>query len=294
MQDTRSLTRGPPEPRVRINRWTGVRAIKKAPPKTDWQVSAEKQFLAERVDVNKDALLHWLTEDDVRHLSPEMRRCLTLRCANSEELSQWRKTQWMRKFQLKPFDTNSAAVVIAMLTEKIMRMRAHLLRNPLRFGHQMVKISMSIKLAKRNRMMKALYKRDYPLYKTVCDELGLRCVRYAIPGDTDPSKMVNTQAVDGDRARFLIRQRLYRAKWRPREMRDPHTNQLIRYTRHPLEPPPESHGKARAAPQQISRAWPYSLKQDRVQGKQVVYNPTAPGLGYLPQKLNPIGGPVEE
>mmetsp|Transcript_46476 Transcript_46476/g.149305 ORF Transcript_46476/g.149305 Transcript_46476/m.149305 type:complete len:331 (-) Transcript_46476:89-1081(-) len=284
-QDVRTIAR------VRINRWTGVRAIKVGAPKTEWQIAAEKEFLAMREQVPKDALLWYLTEDDVRKLSPEMRKCLSLRCASNEEKSKWRKHQLIRKFQRKPFDTNSPAVRIAVLTEKIMRLRAHLLRNPNRWGHQMGKISMAVKLSQRQKSMKVLYKTDFVLYQTVCKELGLRCVRFAVPSSKDPAKMINAQAIDGDRAKFLIRQRLYHAKFRPREMRDPQTNQLIRYTRHPMEPVPESHGKALPTPQQVSRAWPYSVRPDRVAGKQIVYNPTAAGRGFLPGRLKPVGGP---
>merc|ERR1719476_1016240 len=101
--------------------------------------------------------------------------------------------------------------------------------------------------------------------------------------------MLNPLAVDGDKAKFLIRQRIFHAKHRPREMRDPATNQLIRYTRHPMEPVPANHGKAKKTSQRISVSWPYSVRQDRVEGKQVVHNPTAAGKGYRPARLAGIG-----
>jgi len=280
--------------RVRINRFTGVRAIKVGAPKTEWQIAAEKAFLQMRAQVPKEPYVMHLTPDDVRNLSPEMKRCLTLRCGSSKDQSDWRKHQLIRKFQRRPFDTNSLPVRIATLTEKILRLRAHLMRNPGRWSHQVSKISMAVRLSKRQKAMKSLYKSDYKLYKHICDELGIRCIRFAVPGSKDPSQITNPQAVDGDQAKFLIRQRLYHAKFRPREMRDPETNQLIRYTRHPVEPVPANHGKAIASPQQISRAWPYGVKTDRVAGKQVVYNPTAPGRGYWPASLVGLGGPIQE
>uniref|UniRef100_A0A7S2MQ16 Ribosomal protein S15 n=1 Tax=Zooxanthella nutricula TaxID=1333877 RepID=A0A7S2MQ16_9DINO len=246
-----------------------------------------------RAQVPKEPYVWNLTDDDVKHLSPEMRRCLSLRCGSSEDVSNWRKHQLIRKFQRSASDTNSPAVRIAVLTEKIMRLRAHLLRNPGTRGHQAAKISMSMRLSKRQKAMKLLYKSDFTLYRHVCQELGIRCVRFAVPGSKDPSKMVNPQAVDGDRARFLIRQRMYHAKYRPRELRDTETNKLIRYTRHPMEPVPASHGKAIATPQQVSRAWPYGVRGDRVAGQQVVYNPTAAGPGYWPAKFDGLGGPVQ-
>jgi hypothetical protein len=45
---------------------------------------------------------------------------------------------------------------------------------------------------------------------------------------------------------------------------------------------PESWGKPQPVQQQISRAWPYGVRSERVEGRQVVYNPTAPGKGFMP------------
>mmetsp|Transcript_23486 Transcript_23486/g.61879 ORF Transcript_23486/g.61879 Transcript_23486/m.61879 type:complete len:322 (-) Transcript_23486:12-977(-) len=287
-QDARGVAR------VRINRFTGIKSVKVGAPKTDWQLTAEKEFLAMRAQVPKDAYLWYLTDDDVRHLSDEMKKALSLRCGSSEDISKWRKHQLIRKFQRRPFDTNSPAVRIAVLTEQIMRLRAHLLRNPNRWGHQTAKMSMAMKLTRRMKSMKSLYKSDFVLYKHTCSELGIRCVRFAVPGKRDLDKMLNPQAIDGDKARFLIRQRLYMAKFRPREMRDPETNRLIRYTRHPMEKVPATHGKALPTPQQVSRAWPYGVRAERVAGKQIVYNPTAPGKGFMPASHAPVGGPTQE
>lgn len=280
--------------RVRINRFTGVKALKVSAPKTEWQIAAEKEFLALRSRVPRDEYLSYLTADDVRNLSPEMQKCLTLACASEEDVSRWRRHQLIRQFQRRPFDTNSPAVRIAVLTEKILRVRAHLLRNPQGNGHQVAKRALSMYLSRRQRSMKSLYKSDFVLYKHLCKELGIRCVRFAIPPPRDPQKMINPQAVDGDRARFLIRQRMYHAKFRPREMREPETNRLIRYTRHPLEPVPQSHGKPVPIPQQVSRAWPYAVRGERVAGKHVVYNPTAPGPGFWPAKGSVVGGRTPE
>merc|ERR1712232_904938 len=103
---------------------------------------------------------------------------------------------------------------------------------------------------------------------------------YATPDSRNPAEMISPLAVDGDRARFLIRQRVYRRHFHPRRMREPMTDRLIRYTRHPMAAVPKSHGQAKATPQQVSRAWPYGVRLERVEGKQIVYNPTAPGRGF--------------
>ncbi|CAJ1386520.1 unnamed protein product [Effrenium voratum] len=275
--------------RVRINRYTGVKAVKKSPPKTEWQAAAEKQFLQMRSRIPKDELMWGLTPDDVQHLSPDMRKCLTLRCASSREISGW------RKFQRRPFDTNSPAVRIATLTEKILRLRAHLLRTDLGGMHAEAKRALRMYLTRRTQTMKTLYKSDYTLYRYTCMELGIRCVRFAIPLPSyDPQKMLNPQAVDGDHARWLIRQRLYKARHRPREVREPGTERRIRWTRHPLETVPESHGRPKPTQQQVSCAWPHGVRQERVEGKQVIYNPTAPGRGFWPAKQKIVGGRTPE
>jgi len=276
--------------RVRINRFTGVKAVKMNAPKTDWQMSAEKEFLAMRARVPEGGYTWGMTADDVRNLSPDMQHCLSLKCASSVEVSKFRKQVLIRKFQRGPFDTHSKAVTIATLTEKILLLRGQLLRHPKCSG---VKRVMSIRISARHRVMRALYRSDYTLYRHVCDELGIRCIRFAIPDTKDPSKRANPQAVDGDRARWLIRQRMYRARHRPREMREPESNRLIRYTRHPQEPVPVSWGRPQSAPQQVSRAWPYGVRQERVEGRQVIYNPTAPGKGFIPASGGKrTGGPT--
>lgn len=285
-QDSRGVSR------VRINRFTGVKAVKMNAPKTEWQLAAEKEFLQMRSQVPKEGYAFGLTGDDVRNLSPDMQHCLSLRCGSSEDISRWRKQQLIKKFQRRPFDFSSPAVRIAVLTERILRLRAHLLRHP---KHNAIKRCMSINLTARQRAMKTLYRSDYTLYRHVCSELGIRCVRFAIPDSKNPQLMNNPQAADGDRARFLIRQRMYHARYRPREMREPETNRLIRYTRHPLEPVPESHGKPQPVPQQVSRAWPYGVRSERVAGKHTVYNPTAPGKGFWPASGGrSVGGPTPE
>lgn len=276
--------------RIRINRFTGLKAQKIGVKKTEWQIAAEKEFLAYRQKgIDHNALLYGLTEDDVKGLTPQMRQLLTLRNGTTEDISKWRKQQHIRKFQDRPFGSNSPACRVACLTEKILRLREHMLRHP---KHGLGKIMMNIYIAKRQKTMKRLYKTDFVLYRHVCKELGLRCIRFAIPNPFDNQRNINPQAVDGDQAKFVIRQRMYRRHNRPRHLRDPDKGRIIRFTRHPAERVPESHGQAPKTPQQVSIAFPYGVKEDRVQGKQVLWNPTAPGRGYWPASHRVIGGPT--
>lgn len=269
--------------RVRINRFTGVKSVKTRVPKTEWQQRAEKAFLEERAKV-PEGLAMGLTTDDVHHLSPAMRKCLSLQAGSGEDVSRFRKQELMRKFQRRAFDCNSPAVRIATLTEKILRLRAHVIKNP---KHSVPKRVLSIVLSRRQKTMKSLYRHDWLLYKWVCEELGIRCIRFAVPDFKDPQMMRNPLAVDGDRAKFQMRQKIYHGRFRPRVVKDQETGQLLRYTRHPMEPVPANHGKAVKTPQQVSRVWPHGVKQERVEGKQIVYNPTAAGKGYRPAKFVP-------
>merc|ERR1712232_765658 len=129
-----------------------------------------------------------------------------------------------------------------------------------------------------------MYKKDYLLYKYVCKELGIRMVRFPIPEYSDPGRVTAPLAVDGEHCKFLIRQRLWRERHRPRPLRD-EMGVLVRYRKHPSEPVPDDHNVAQPVPQQLSAIYPYGVKRERVEGKQEIYNPTAPGKGHAPARL---------
>lgn len=76
--------------------------------------------------------------------------------------------------------------VVAELTEKILSIRAHTLRQS---RERTCLRAMSIALGHRHKLMKALYKRDFELYKYVCKILRLKCVRFSIPDSRDRSKV---------------------------------------------------------------------------------------------------------
>eukprot|EP00920_Eleutheroschizon_duboscqi_P015134 GHVT01035021.1.p1 GENE.GHVT01035021.1~~GHVT01035021.1.p1 ORF type:complete len:181 (+),score=32.08 GHVT01035021.1:628-1170(+) len=105
---------------------------------------------------------------------------------------------------------------------------------------------MSIWLARRQAAMKFLYKTNFELYLQLCKQLKIRCIRFAIPDSRCRSKQSNTLAVDGDRCRFLIRQKIWWSRHRPATIRDPGTRKLVIYTRHPVEQPPWNWGVAAA------------------------------------------------
>jgi len=260
-----------------VNFWK----LKKKRPKSDYLVNAEKEFLAERKKIPEGYILN-LTQSDVEGFSPAMQSSLSLNLANSAERSKARKALLIEKFGNGPLDSNSTPVRIAILTEKVLNLRAHLIQRP---KDNMAKSRMQILLGSRMRAMRKLYSEDFPLYEWTCKELGIKCVRFSVPSK-NPSVSVNPLAVDGDRAKFLIRQKLWKGKHRPkREPAPDGRGQGILYSKHPVEAPPENHGKPTQTPQQVNSRWPYGVSKERVEGTHKVANPTAPGKGYIPASI---------
>ncbi|CAA9990712.1 ribosomal protein S15, mitochondrial precursor, putative [Plasmodium knowlesi strain H] len=265
------------ESRVKAHRYTGITAIKTHAQKTEWYLKAERDFLAERNQIPNGFIGLW-QYDDIKHLRKNIINMLHLNCANNKQLHKYKKLCIRRCLQRRPFDTGSAPVQIGCLTEKILNLRAHLI---LRCKDHPKKRTMSIWLARRQKLMKYLYKTDFELYKHTCNLLKIKCILFAIPDSRDRSKAINAAAVDGDRCKFLIRQKLWKGKYRPRPMKDP-KGQTIRYTRHPIEQPPSDYALPKEYKPQISNSWPYGVKENYQKGTYTVYNPTAPGLGYCP------------
>ncbi|KAF4707495.1 26S proteasome non-ATPase regulatory subunit 2, partial [Perkinsus olseni] len=191
--------------------------------------------------------------------------------------SRFRRYQLLQKFQRSAFDTGSLPVKIAILTERILNMRA---TNIVQERNTRAKQAIKMALCRRNRVMKALFTKDFELYKWVVKQLGLRLVRFNYMALKDPSKTVNAIAVDGDKVKWMLQQRLWRHRYRPRNVKHPQTGKLVRYTRHLVKPPPANFGKPVPVRQQISKRWPYGVTPERVSGTYTVYNPTAPGRGF--------------
>ena len=262
----------------KIYRFTGTKVHRQKAPKSQFQIEAESQFLAERAIVPKGFVSNFKL-DDVRGLNPDIQKLLSLQCASNSDITKFRKAELVEKFSQSPFDTNSLPVKIAVLTEQILNMRQHLLAHT---RDSASKQSIAIALGKRTRAMRLLYKVNTGLYEWVCAELGIKCVRFSVPGIKHPAKALNPLAIDGDRVKWLIRRKLWRAQNRPRpEERTDGKAGKIYPLRHRTERPPEHHGKPRPVPQQVSKAYPYGVSEDRVRGNYTVHNPTAPGVGHV-------------
>jgi len=262
----------------KIYRFTGTKVHRQKTPKSSFQLEGEAQFLAERSHIPQGFISNFKL-DDVQGLKSEIQSLTSLRCASHCDISKARKAELIEKFGQSPFDTNSLPVKIAVLTETILNMREHLLTHP---RDSASKQSIAIAIGKRTRAMRLLYKANSSLYEWVCTELGITCVRFSVPGIKHPAKALNPLAIDGDRVKWLIRRKLWKGRNRPRpEERTDGKGGQVHYLRHRTEKVPDYHGKPRQLPQQISKAYPYGVGEDRVRGNYTVHNPTAPGPGYV-------------
>lgn len=265
------------ESRVKAHRYTGVTAVKTHAQKTEWYLKAEREFLAERSQIPNGYIGLW-NYDDIKQLDDTILNALHLKCGNSKQIHKFKKLQIRRALQRRPFDTGSAAVQIGCLTEKILNLRAHIIQ---KYKDQPRKRTMSILLARRQKLMKYLYKTDFELYKHTCQFLKIKFIIFAIPDSRDRAKAINPIGVDGDRCKFLIRQKLWKGRHRPRAMKNS-KGQTIRYTRHPIEQPPSNYALPKQYTPQISNSWPYGVSESYQKGNYIIPNPTAPGLGYCP------------
>lgn len=262
----------------KVYRFTGTRVHRQKTPKSPFQQEAEAQFLAERACIPR-GFVNGFTFDDLEGVKPEMQKMLSLSLASNSDISKFRKAELIQKFARSTYDTNSLPVKIAVLTERILNMRQHLLAQT---RDSASKQAIAIAIGKRTRAMRQLYKVNTSLYEWVCSELKLKCVRFSVPGIKHPSKALNPLAIDGDRVKWLIRRKLWKGKNRPRpEERTDGKGGKVHFLRHRTEKPPDHHGKPRPVPQQVSKAYPYGVDEDRVKGNYQIHNPTAPGPGNV-------------
>eukprot|EP00371_Babesia_bovis_P001890 XP_001610537.1 40S ribosomal protein S15 [Babesia bovis T2Bo] len=130
-------------------------------PKTEWYKKAEAIFLAERARVPQGLVGRWQPED-LSELDPRITQALSLKCASGREIRRARTLLLMKHLQKEPFDTGSAPVQLACVSEKILNLRAHLIRHP---RDNCRKRAMAILLSRRHKLMKRLYNEDFELYQ---------------------------------------------------------------------------------------------------------------------------------
>lgn len=86
-------------------------------------------------------------------------------------MTQERRLEIIKDFGKNEQDTGSAAVQIALLTEEINHLNAHLATHK-KDNHS--RRGLLIKVGKRRNLQKYLAKKDYAQYKEVIAKLGLR------------------------------------------------------------------------------------------------------------------------
>ncbi|BAM38906.1 ribosomal protein S15, mitochondrial precursor [Theileria orientalis strain Shintoku] len=262
---------------VKTQKIRGLPFEKVKAPKTEWYKKAETEFLAERSLIPEGYVGRWNHEDLIK-LDPRIQKALSLRCASGREIRRARTFILMKHLQKQPFDTGSTPVQLACVSEKILNLRAHLIRNP---KDNCRKRAMALLLSRRHKLMKRLYNEDFKLYEHCCKLLKLKCVLFSTPDSRNRSKSINLIGVDGDRCKFLIRQKMWWGRFRPRPIKLP-SGKRIAYTRHPIDSPPKDFNEPKKHPDRVSVSWPYGVDPRRVSGRYVIHNPTASGTGYIP------------
>lgn len=104
-------------------------------------------------------------------LSPKFKEWLTFRHANNSEINQFRVGEATRKWQTKPYDTGSTGVQIAVLTERINYLTAHIMKHK---KDIITKKGLRELINKRFRLMKYCKRKNVPLYYELLKTLNLK------------------------------------------------------------------------------------------------------------------------
>lgn len=86
-------------------------------------------------------------------------------------LKQQRKQEIISEYQTHETDTGSADVQVAMLTEKITKLSAHLRNNKQDYSSQRGLLKM---IGKRKRLLTYIQKQNQERYKALITRLGIR------------------------------------------------------------------------------------------------------------------------
>lgn len=86
-------------------------------------------------------------------------------------LDQAQKAAIVAQFAKKEGDTGSSEVQIALFTEKIKELTAHIQTNPKDFSSRLGLLKM---VSQRKRLMKYLKDKDYNSYSKLIEQLGLK------------------------------------------------------------------------------------------------------------------------
>lgn len=111
-----------------------------------------------------------LPEETV-NLSPKFKEWLTYRHANNYEINALRKTEAIKKWQQKPYDTGTTAVQIAVITTRIEYLTKHVAKHK---SDIKTRLGLRDLINKRFRLMKYCKRKNVPLYYELIKELNIR------------------------------------------------------------------------------------------------------------------------
>lgn len=102
-----------------------------------------------------------------------VKRAVSTRTANIKGLMAFKRSEIIRKYAPKAFDTGAHRVQVAMVTERIGRLAQHLSRNG---KDKKCKRSLTALTVRRRKIMEYMMRRDYGNYRLMVRELSLRPV----------------------------------------------------------------------------------------------------------------------
>ncbi|KAF2078004.1 hypothetical protein CYY_000728 [Polysphondylium violaceum] len=112
-----------------------------------------------------------VTEEEAKLLHPKLKEFLSFRNASQPEVNSYRKQLCIQKYGKNSFDTGSPSVQIAVFTERINTIIAHLAKNKKDFP---TKRKLGMLESKRRNMIEYLKKKDVEEYYKVTKDLKIK------------------------------------------------------------------------------------------------------------------------
>lgn len=116
-------------------------------------------------------LLYGLRETEVAKRSGMVQKALSTRTGSVADVRKFRKAEIVKKFGLSPLDSGNSRVQVAMLTDNIARLSAHLAANK---HDTHCKRQLQIFTSRRRKLLQYMIRTDYQGYRIVVRDLGLR------------------------------------------------------------------------------------------------------------------------
>lgn len=117
--------------------------------------------------------MYGIKEEEIADCSDAVKRAMSTHTAGAAETHRFRIQQVVDKFKLAEFDTGSSRVQVAVITEHIKAMTAHMIQHP---HDKHAKRALERYLVRRRKLLQYMMRKDYNNYRIVLRELGLRPV----------------------------------------------------------------------------------------------------------------------